>query len=36
MRVQLLSSHQLRVQFDAEPISDTADFAAAYAGRLRR
>jgi hypothetical protein len=36
MRVQLLSSHQLRVQFDTEPISDTADFAAAYAGRLRR
>ena len=36
MRVQLLSSHELRVQFDTAPISDTADFAAAYAGRLRR
>jgi hypothetical protein len=37
MRVQLLSSHHLRIQFDDEPLlHGIADVGAKYAGRLRR
>jgi len=36
MRLQMLSSHELRIQFDTAPRSDPTLFDAAYAGRLRR
>jgi len=36
MRLKMLSSHELRIQFDTAPVSDPAEFAASYAGRLRR
>jgi hypothetical protein len=36
MRLQMLSSHQLRIQFDTGPFSEPEEFAAQYAGRLRR
>jgi hypothetical protein len=36
MRLQMLSSHELRIQFDTGPFSKPEEFAAQYAGRLRR
>jgi hypothetical protein len=36
MRLQMLSSHELRIQFDPAPVRKPEEFAAQYAGRLRR
>jgi hypothetical protein len=36
MRVQMLSAHELRVQFDTDPLYNPNEFGVRYAGRLRR